>query len=729
MNYKKFLDKKIIKIDNSGFDIEINKLNKNLFDFQKAIVKWSLKKGRSAIFADCGTGKTIMQLEWANQINKKYKKPILILAPLAVSQQTKEEGDRFGIKVKIVEDQSDIINGINITNYEKLHKFNAKYFIGIVLDESSILKSYTGKFRNKLIDDFQFTKYKLACTATPSPNDFMELGNHCEFLNVMSRVEMLAMYFINDVSHSKTWRLKGHAESEFWKFIGTWAVMLKDPSDIGFNNKGYILPELIENEIILKSERTDGQLFTMPVMGFNEIRGARKESLINRIDEVEKILNKNPNKQFIIWCDYNIEGDMLEKKINGSIQLSGKNTNEFKAKTMLDFAKGKVNILITKPKIAGFGMNWQNCSNVIFCGLSYSYESYYQAIRRCWRFGQKNNVNVYIVLSEKEIKVLNSIKQKRKNHIKMNDNIINNVKTYFTFMKKEKKYNENIIEEKNYKIMLGDCVEQSKKIEDESIHYSIFSPPFASLYTYSDSERDMGNCKGDDEFYEHYKFLIKEQFRITKPGRLLSFHCMLLPTRKSVEGYIGIKDFRGDLIRMYQEEGWIFQSEVVIWKDPVVAMQRTKALGLLHRQIKKDSAMSRQGIADYVITMRKPGENIEPITHTPESYPVNYWQKIASPIWTDIKQGNTLQKTSAREEKDEKHICPLQLEVIRRCLYLWTNPGDLVCSPFMGIGSEGYESLKADRKFVGIELKESYFNQADKNLQVANNLKKQQTLF
>lgn len=271
----------------------------------------------------------------------------------------------------------------------------------------------------------------------------------------------------------------------------------------------------------------------------------------------------------------------------------------------------------------------------------------------------------------------------------------------------------------NYSLYHGDSCEVLQSIPDNSIHYQIKSPPFASLYTYSNSERDLGNSKTYGEFWQHYKFIIKNQFRICKPGRLVSIHCMNLPTSKQRDGVIGITDFRGDIIRAYQEAGFIYHSEVCIWKDPVVAMQRTKALGLLHKQIKKDSAMSRQGIPDYLVTMRKPGINDEPVTHTNDSFPVSIWQKYASPVWDDINPSKTLQYTSAREHDDERHICPLQLQVIERGIDLWTNPNDVVLSPFMGIGSEGYVSITKGRKFIGIELKESYFNQAVKNLESA----------
>lgn len=271
----------------------------------------------------------------------------------------------------------------------------------------------------------------------------------------------------------------------------------------------------------------------------------------------------------------------------------------------------------------------------------------------------------------------------------------------------------------------GDCVEVVQGIPDDSIHYTIFSPPFASLYTYSNSPRDMGNCRGSEDFLEHFRFLVRELLRVTTPGRLLSFHCMLLPASKTRDGFIGLKDFRGDLIRLFVDEGWIHHSEVVIWKDPVTAMQRTKALGLLHKTIRTNSSMSRQGIPDYLITMRKPGRcpDDERVVHADggpsEEIPVRHWQRLASPVWSDIDPGDTLQHRSAREHDDERHICPLQLEVIRRAVRLWTNVGDVVLSPFMGIGSEGYVALEQGRKFVGAELKDSYYRQAVKNLESA----------
>lgn len=266
-----------------------------------------------------------------------------------------------------------------------------------------------------------------------------------------------------------------------------------------------------------------------------------------------------------------------------------------------------------------------------------------------------------------------------------------------------------------YALYNGDSCEILRGIPENSVHFEIYSPPFASLYTYSNSERDLGNCRTKSEFFRHFEFIIRELYRVLMPGRVMAVHCMNLPTSKERDGFIGIEDFRGELIRAFQTAGFLYHSEVCIWKDPVIAMQRTKALGLLHKQLKKDSCMSRQGIPDYLVVMRKPGENPERVTHTNESFPVEIWQRYASPIWTDINPSDTLQASSARDEKDEKHICPLQLTVIRRALNLWTNPGDTVLSPFMGIGSEGVVSLQGGRRFVGVELKPTWYAQAVKN--------------
>jgi len=725
--YQAFLEKKRVTAPACGL-ADVPPLNPQLYDFQRDIVSWTLRRGRAAIFADCGLGKTPMQLEWARHVPGD----VLILAPIAVSAQTVREGEKFGITINPCRSQDDVRPGINITNYEMLKHFDSGAFTGIVLDESSILKAYDGKTRAQIIESFERTPYRLACTATPAPNDYMELGNHAEFLGVMSRVEMLATFFVHDGGETQKWRLKGHAEQEFWAWLASWAVAIRKPSDLGYDDGGFVLPELVTHEIIVKVDQpTQGFLFPVEASSLQERLAARRDTVEDRVKDCAAIANESSGS-FLVWCNLNTESSMLASAIDGAVEVKGADSAEHKASAMLGFAAGDHRVMVSKPSICGYGMNWQHCNQMAFVGLSDSFEQYYQAVRRCWRFGQTKPVHVYLICAETEGAVMANIKRKEADANRMAESMIEHMRGFSqreihggaTRMTNE--YREHVETGECWEMRLGDCVENVARLDDESIDFSVYSPPFASLYTYSNSERDMGNCKDDEEFMAHYRFLVRELFRVTKPGRLTSFHCMNLPTSKQNHGYIGIRDFRGELIRAHEAEGWIFHSEVCIWKDPVTAMQRTKALGLLHKQLKKDSCMSRQGIPDYLVTMRKPGENPNPVSHDNESFPVGDWQRIASPVWMDINPSDTLQYMSAREHNDERHICPLQLEVIRRALRLWSNPGDLVLSPFGGIGSEGHVAVQMGRRYLGIELKRSYFDQACKNLRQAT---AQQSMF
>lgn len=740
MKYSEFLNqKKVVDVDTGLSDVP--DLNPMLFDFQRDIVRWALRRGRAAIFADCGLGKTPMQLEWANHVPGN----VLIVAPLAVSKQTIREGAKFGISVDGSQDGSHS-SKITITNYERLQHFNPSEFTGIVLDESSILKSYTGKYRNELIENWGQVPFRLACTATPAPNDFMELGNHAEFIGAMTRTEMLSMFFIHDGSETQNWRLKGHGQSEFWKWICSWAVMIRRPSDLGYDDGKFILPELRIHEVVVPVSETDSQdgfLFRMPASSLQERQKERKLTTEDRVKKCAEIINGS-KEPWLIWCNLNDESDLLTKQIAGAVEVKGSDSNEHKESSLLGFSAGDVLRLVTKPKIAGFGMNWQHCSKVAFVGLSDSYEQFYQAIRRVWRFGQQNPVDCYIITAETEGAVVANIKRKEHDSMLMAEEMVKHMQVHnqenIRGMKKTRSaYMTEKNEGKGWTAYMGDSCEVIKEIESDSIGFSVFSPPFASLYTYSNSERDMGNCKTDDEFMQHFgEFLVPELLRVTMPGRLLSFHCMNLPTSKERDGYIGIRDFRGELIRLFCDAGWIYHSEVTIWKDPLIAATRTKALGLMHKQICKDSSMCRQGIADYLVTMRKPGENADPLAHpnglngvkmdqrtNSESHIM--WRNLASPVWMDINPTRTLQYQDARDNDDERHICPLQLDVIERALTLWSKPGDLVLSPFMGIASEGHCSLNMGRRFVGIELKPSYYKMALRNLKAAET--KQETLF
>lgn len=727
MNYTEFLETKRRRTADSGFCVEIKDLHPKLFPFQAFCVQTALRKGRFAFFEDCGLGKTFQQLEWAKNVVRYTDLDVLILAPLAVVEQTLNEAKNFGYDLREISELRDASDeAIYITNYEQLSNIDCSIFGGIVLDESSILKNFDGATRKLIIDRFADTEYKLACTATPSPNDPMELGNHSEFLNVMSYNEMLAMYFVHDGGDTAKWRLKAHAKDRFYEWVSEWAVMLSKPDDIGMSMPGYELPKLNLIEQKIKTEkRHHNKLFNdvaVSATNFNqELRLTKNE----RLDVAAEIAN-NSDESFIIWVKHNDEGEYLKRLIPNAVEVKGSDSNEYKKDKLSGFSKGNFRVLISKVKIAGMGMNYQNCHNQIFASLDFSFEGLYQGIRRSYRFGQLFPVNIYLITTDTMTNVIESINKKQKQFEHMQQSM---AKAIMKNVKSEKseiapRESKTVVGD-NFEIWLGDSVQTIKTIPDESIGFSIFSPPFADLYTYSSELEDMGNSKDYNEFLFAFNFLVRDIYRILWSGRNVAVHCMDLPIQKGKEGYIGLRDFSGMILQAFTEAGFIYHSRVTIWKNPVTEMQRTKSLGLLHKQIKKDAAMSRVGIPDYLMIFRKPGDHLHPIIHqdtnhsAPGYMPVDLWQKIASPVWMDINYSNTLNLKGSRDERDEKHICPLQLDTIERAIHLWTNEGDTVYTPFLGIGSELYQALKMKRKGKGGELKTSYFEVAVKNCKSA----------
>lgn len=421
MNYSEFLRNKAI-IDQPTGLTEIPALNPMLFNFQADITKWALRRGRAAVFAGCGCGKSFIQVEWARVISELVGVNVLILAPLAVAQQTVREAAKFGIAVKYCRHQSEVGDSrIVITNYEMLEHFDPSAFGAIVLDESSILKSYSGVIRNQIIETFQQTPYRLACTATPAPNDYMELGNHAEFLGVMSRSEMLSMFFIHDGGDTAKWRLKGHAEQDFWKWLASWAVMLRMPSDLGYDDGAFNLPPIEFHNHIVDVDRAESNsdtLFRMPAITLMERRTERRASTDARVKIAADLINSS-KEQWLVWCDMNKESEALYNSINGAIEVQGSHLPEYKIQAALGFIDGTYRVLVSKPSIFGFGMNLQNCHNAAFVGLSDSYERFYQAVRRCWRFGQTKPVNIHIITAETEGAVLENIQRKEKDAERM----------------------------------------------------------------------------------------------------------------------------------------------------------------------------------------------------------------------------------------------------------------------------------------------------------------------
>lgn len=739
-DYTDFIQaKRLIDVD-SGFHVDINDLNPSLFDFQKAVTQWALRRGRAAIFGDTGTGKTAMQVVWADHVARHTNQPVLVFAPLAVSKQTRDEGRKFGVDVTLCRKHEDVKPGVNITNYEMLHHFVPDGFSGIVLDESSVLKSMYGKLRKRLTQFARGIPYRLACTATPAPNDHFEVINHAEYLGVMEEKEILAIFFIQDFNAtSHKWRLKKHAQQDFWKWLASWARAFRMPSDLGFDDKGFHLPSLDTQHHITDSRPfANGMLFSVEANTLNEQREARRNSLYERVKICADMVNNSPD-QWIVWCDLNDESDAAKKAIHGAVEVKGSDTSDHKERSMLDFAAGKIRVLVSKPSICGWGMNFQSCHNIAFLGLSHSFESYYQAIRRCWRFGQTDPVNVHIITSDSEGAVLTNIARKEQQADQMFSELLDHMKEFQTVatQREEAEYREDIVNgaNGNWTMYLGDSVKTIDNIETESVGLIVYSPPFPGMYSYSNSPHDMGNTRNFEEMLDHYKFLVgkDKMLRVLKPGRICAVHLTQGIAFKHTDGYVGLKDFRGRVIQIMEDAGWIYYGEVCIEKNPQLRALRTKDQGLLFKTLATDSSKSRMAMADYILQFRKPGDNPEPIRAGRADHIKGAsggwisnleWIEWASPVWLmysdknpdGIRESDVLNVSCARDDKDEKHLCPLQLGTIERVIKLWSNPGDLVYSPFAGIGSEGYKALELKRRFVGGELKPSYFDVACKNL-------------
>lgn len=690
----------------------------SLFDFQAAIVRWACRLGRAAVFADTGLGKTRMQLDWVRQVGT----PALIIAPLGVAGQTIAEAEATGLSCRYAHAQEETDGGIWITNYERLHRFDPTHWRAVVLDESSILKSITGKTRERLIRDWTPVPYRLCCTATPAPNDLAEIANHSEFLGAMKRRDLLATYFVHD---DQDWRLKGHAREPFFRWLATWAMYLRRPSDLGFDDDGFTLPALAINERHVSfGWESDGALFPQLLGGVRGRAAARRQSLPSRVAAAAEIILASGLEQWLVWCGLNDEGRQLGRLLGeDAVVIEGSHAPEEKLAREQAWRSGTVRVLITKPTIFGFGMNWQHCHQMLFLGLGDSWEQYYQAIRRCWRFGQRQPVRVEIVLSDAESRVAQNVWRKEREAERTVSEVLACVRDIeraalagTPSVDIDQGYRTDQASGDGWSLLLGDCVERLAEIGDGSVGLSVHSPPFAQLYTYSASPRDMGNSRTYEEFFDHYRYAVRELLRATMPGRRACVHVQQISMTQVMQGIIAWRDFRAEVVRLWCECGWIYHGEVVIDKDPQAQAIRTKSKSLLFVQKNKDSAWSIPAMADYILLFRAPGENPEPIRTDVTN---DEWIRWARPIWYGIRETATLQASAARAERDEKHIAPLQLETVERCLRLWSNQGDLICDPMAGIGTVGYVAIKHGRRFVGIELKPEYWRQALMNLKAA----------
>lgn len=773
--YKEFLESKKVRVIEAGFDVK--DLNKHLFPFQQYVVRRALKAGRFAIFADCGLGKTLMQLEWAYRVMEHTGKPVLILAPLAVVGQTIQEGAKFGIEV--IEYLPEMITmhetpaGIFITNYEQLDNINTDDFQGIVLDESSILKNFTGATKRKLIELFSDTPYKLCCTATPAPNDLNEFGNHSEFLNILDAQDMRAKWFVRDEGMNN-YRLKEHAKKDFYGWISSWAVMFSKPSDIGFSDDGYILPEpnYINVEITTK-QREGSDLFNTITINATNHNAELRLTMVDRLETVADIVNGS-DELFLVTVKQNAEADHLLKLVPDAIEVRGSQAPEYKKSKLLGFANNEFRVLLTKKKIVQFGLNYQNCHNIVDASPDFSYEGLYQLIRRCLRYGQEHVVNIYLVTTDTMQNVISAINEKMNQHIEMMNEMNKNINGDTYGLVDSYEFKE--VKTDDYWLMKGDSCQEIKRIPDNSIDLGIWSPPFSALFTYSNYIHDMGNNENHEAFFKQYAFLLKDIYRIMKPGRLICCHTKDLGVYKNSSGFTGMYDFTGEHTRAVLEAGFKLHSKITIWTDPVLEMQRTKTQRLLYKTVTSDSTYTGMGMSEYIYVFRKwegVEDNWEPVTNlNKKNFPLDTWQDWASGIqsndfnnyskeeliqtikkqkselfrlltecngglpqhwyddvWMDIKRTDVLNGKEGTDQGDEKHIAPLQLEVIHRLVNLWSNKGETVFTPFLGIGSEAYMAVKNNRKAIGIELKDSYFDVACKNVANAVAVKKQIELF
>jgi DNA modification methylase len=924
--YQEFLDTKQSKVINYGHSIPKESIHPKLFEWQKDIVAWAVQKGRCAIFLDTGLGKTFIQLEWARLTGVKT----LIIAPLSVARQTVREAKKIDLEIQYVrsQEESQGDNKIWITNYEMADKFDYSKFGAVVLDESSILKSIGGATRKTLTELCARIPYRLCCTATPAPNDYIELGNHTEFLGICKMNEMLSMFFINaNKEHTleyegviyrrkgtnkagTEWRLKHHAEQPFFKWLASWAITMVKPSDLGYDDDGFILPPLNITPIFIHTDyKPQDQLFFTELHGIGDRAQVRKKTVLTKLSDCVKIIttdmilkagdschnqtlkngentygniissigmgnspNKNLNENLLPFPSENEEANKIEngicaikpkslriqknitkitnnellptenntertilnssslKKSNASTVLIYENTGgclspstvnapsaeltipkssgglgltmttktgesedysapiaiselatleiaknyckkllstcgkldkvviwcgldkeqslladvfgnlcvsvhgalspDEKENRELAWREGDIPVMITKSKIFGFGMNWQCCHNMVFYGLNDSWETYYQCIRREWRYGQTKPVNVYIIMHEAETEIYQNVLRKDAMAKRLRGLLIEHIKDYTkeelgVTEKLTSDYQEKTVKSDGWIAMLGDSCERLGELTENSIDLSVYSPPFADLFTYTASDRDLGNSKDWGEFFNHYQFIISEILRVTKPGRLTCVHTSDIPAMAQKDGYIGVKDFPGEVIRAYEKAGWVFTGRAFVDKNPQAQAIRIKSKALLFVQLRKDSSDSRPALIDQILLFKKPGENAIPVMPVKTGELDNEtWIEWAHGIWLGIRETETLQFHTARSNQDdEKHICPLQLGTIERCIKLYSNPGEMVLTPFGGIGSEAYMALKLGRRATLIELKPEYFDVAVKNLKQAENNK------
>ncbi len=816
--YDEFLQEKQIIHKASGFEVLKNEISPILFPFQNALVRYALRKGKSAILADTGLGKTVMELEWAKLVSQKTDKPVLIVMPLYVAYQTIDMAkELFDQEIPFAKDKMSVAPGagVYVTNYDILHKFFGIDWGGLVFDESSIFKGQ-GKFFARAKELAKDVPYVLLASATPNPNSPEEMGMQSEVLDIMTVDEMKSNFFINrqdkkkidkatvvkiamrelnanhlseiDLSELKIskqgnkkerqgWQLAPHGKEKFYKWLASWAMAVKLPSDIGFSDDGYILPKLTITPIFIETDYVpDGQLVFTGLGGVGDRSKIRKLTLEAKCQKAMEIIGDDKD-QWIVWCGLNSESDRMAKllKDHSSVNVQGSDKTEKKIEALKAFTNQEIKILISKGKICGHGSNFQNCHKAILVGLSDSWELFYQMLKRMHRFKQLENCEVYVLLAEEEREIWENVENKGRQAEHMTQKLIENAGQYQREeldMKASEKatYITDEVKNDKYHIMLGDSCERLKEIESDSVGLSIYSSPFEDLFVYSKTERGLENSITPEIFYEHYTYIVNELLRTTMPGRKTVAHIADIHARLGKDGFIGLKDFSGNVIKLYNDCGWNYNGRIPIAKNPQATAIRLKAHELMFATMRRDAARLMPVQPDYLLVFTKPGKNLEPVLpmenlemneDTWIEWAGNTWlnglnEKLESdelteqdflnivkqvyehyrsgnPIWDDISETKVLQHKGKNRQRldtdDTKHICPLQLEPVERAIKLWSNPGDTVLTPFMGIGTEVYQAVMFNRYGIGIELKPEYFYKAHSNIEEAVRLSHQEDLF
>lgn len=811
MEYKEFLENKIVIAKDYGSEIDEGKINPKLLPHQKDIVKWAISGGRRAIFASFGLGKTIMQLELAKQISDITGKPFLICMPLGVVGEFKDDLELLypdkELKYITDSDNIDVLSKdiIYVTNYERIRKgdVTAELFGGVSFDEASILRNLKTETTNYVLKHFKGVNYRFVATATPTPNDYIEILNYADYLGVIDRGHALTRFFQRDSTKAGHLTLYPNKKEEFWKWVSSWAIFINKPSDLGYDDEGYLLPKLNFNEVCVENNKTEeifnkkGEriFFKDTSKSLVDVSREKSESIDLRVAKAFEIVNKQKEDNWILWHHLESERQLIERTFKKEYDMKsvyGSQTNKEKEDLLIDFKHNKYQILSTKPKIAGSGCNFQHsCNNMIFVGIDYKFNDFIQAIHRCYRFMQTKEVNVYAIHTQNEYDVLKALKEKWRKHIELQTEMINLVREYglnidkiTSDMKRQIFKNRRSSQIGNAKVFNEDTVAIHEEMETNSTDMILTSIPFGDHYEYSDNYNDMGHNHGNDEFFKQMDYLTPNLLRTLKPGKIAAVHVKdrIRYSYQNGTQFTTISDFSGQTVSHFVKHGFYLIGKITITTDVVRENNQTYRLGWSEQC--KDATKMGVGLPEYVLLFRKAPSHLdnayadEPCTKNKSEYTIDQWQLDAHAywkssgnrfmssdelsgsdmkqvfnrwrefdktniysfqehlkvckdleaanklsrlfmtipptsntemVWTDVNRMLTLNANQVNRKK-EKHICPLQLDVIERLINRFTMKGDLVDDPFGGLFSTAYKALEMERKCISTELNPEYYD-------------------